>query len=526
MTRLGDHVAKLVPFALFAYGGYGLFLAHVLAGREAPAPGGDVPPVVSYGLAHVQAAGDAGYVLSQAVVILGVGAWLLAVTGAPGGRGLGEAFARLRGADGQPKSVPPLLLLPVIFLWEELFSQRLWFDWYPGPGTLLNPRAGWVLAVAIFAVGAVAVTWLPRAAATAAVLGCVVLGLLGVVMSLRLALPVATQANGLMTLFYGGLVLHGKFYAGLTPNGGLLPPGSGMVRVAGQDGALALSLTAAQGLALLAIGGLLALRLPASELESAPADDAELAGPAELAARTRALTRRVTRLTETRRDATEATVAELRRIERDLHDGAQARLVAVGLSLRAVERLLPVDPGAALALVAEARETSSRALNDLRDLVRGIYPPLLADRGLADAVRALALDAPLTVAVDIALGSDPPMPVAAAAYFAIAEALTNAVRHAGAETVDISLTCADGLLWAAVTDDGRGGADPGKGTGLAGLRRRLATFDGSLAVSSPAGGPTIVEIELPYAATELPYTPAPGSLAEVVWTSWRTGTLI
>jgi signal transduction histidine kinase len=528
VTRLGDHVAKLVPFALFAYGGYGLFLAHVLAGREAPAPGGNVPPVVSYGLAHVQAAGDAGYVLSQAVVILGVGAWLLAVTGAPGGRGLGEAFARLRGADGQPKSVPPLLLLPVIFLWEELFSQRLWFDWYPGPVTLLNLRAGWLLAVAIFAAGAVAVTWLPRVAATAAVLGCVVLGLLGVVMSLRLALPVATQANGLMTLFYGGLVLHGKFYAGLTPNGGLLPPGSGMVRVAGQDGALALSLTAAQGLALLAIGGLLALRLPASELEleSAPADDAELAGPAELAARTRALTRRVTRLTETRRDATEATVAELRRIERDLHDGAQARLVAVGMSLRAVERLMPVDPGAALALVAEARETSSRALNDLRDLVRGIYPPLLADRGLADAVRALALDAPLTVAVDITLGSDPPMPVAAAAYFAIAEALTNAVRHAGAETVDISLTCADGLLWAAVTDDGRGGADPDKGTGLAGLRRRLATFDGSLAVSSPAGGPTIVEIELPYAATELPYTPAPGSLAEVVWTSWRTGTLI
>ena len=102
------------------------------------------------------------------------------------------------------------------------------------------------------------------------------------------------------------------------------------------------------------------------------------------------------RLTQTRSDATETAVAELRRIERDLHDGAQARLVAVGMSLRAAEELMRTSPEAALALVAEARETSSRALTDLRDLVRGIYPPVLADRGLADAVRALALDAPMT----------------------------------------------------------------------------------------------------------------------------------
>jgi hypothetical protein len=124
MMRLGDHLAKLVPFALFAYGGYGLFLAHVLAVREVPAPAG-MGQVINYGIAHVRAPGGAGDVLSQAIVVLAAATWLLAVTGAPGGRALSAAFAQLRGTGGQPKSVPPLLLLPVTFLWEELFSQQL-----------------------------------------------------------------------------------------------------------------------------------------------------------------------------------------------------------------------------------------------------------------------------------------------------------------------------------------------------------------------------------------------------------------
>jgi signal transduction histidine kinase len=549
-----EFAARLVPFALFAYGAYGVFLAHVLASWDVlaagfpgaplhevlgarltwglPASGGQGRQVISYGIARVAQPAGAGYVLSQAIVILAAAAWLLAVTDAPGGRGLARAFARLRGAGGQPKTVPPLLLLPVIFLWEELFSQRLWFDWYPDPGALLNPRAGWVLAVLIFAVGGAAIAWLPQAAAVAAVAGSIVLGLLGVVMCLRLELPVATPTNGFTTLFYGDLTLHGQYYGPFLRNGRIFPPAGGMARVAGQDGPLVLLLTAAQGLALLAIGCLLAPRLPASAGvaglagDAEPVSDAEPAGDAELAGRTRALARRVTRLTETRRDATETAAAELRRIERDLHDGAQARLVAVGMTLRAVEELMPANPGAALALVAEARETSSRALADLRDLVRGIYPPVLADRGLADAIRALALDAPLTVDAEITLPSDPPLPVAAAAYFAIAEALTNAVRHAAAETVDITLTCADGLLRCTVTDDGRGGADPAEGTGLAGVERRLATFDGVIAVNSPAGGPTIIAIEIPYAAPAIPYAPAGGSLVEVVRSSWRTRTLI
>jgi len=247
---------------------------------------------------------------------------------------------------------------------------------------------------------------------------------------------------------------------------------------------------AAQGIGLLLAAGLLAQRLPA------------WSGDAELARRAQALTQRVSRLTQTRSDATEVAVAELRRIERDLHDGAQARLVAVGMSLRAAEELMRSSPEAALALVTEARKTSSRALDDLRDLVRGIYPPVLADRGLAEAVRALALDTPLTVDTDISLPGEPPMPVAAAVYFAVAEALTNAVRHSGACTVEISLEHSGETLRAMVTDDGDGGADPSAGTGLAGVERRLATFDGILAVSSPPGGPTIVAMEVPCSLTE------------------------
>jgi signal transduction histidine kinase len=225
---------------------------------------------------------------------------------------------------------------------------------------------------------------------------------------------------------------------------------------------------------------------------------AVLLGPTPKA-REAALNRRVARLTETRADAVDTQAAELRRIERDLHDGAQARLVALGMSLRAAERMFASNPEAALALVTEARETSSRALTDLRDLVRGIYPPVLADRGLADAVRALALDTPLHTELDIDLGNEVELPVGAAVYFAVAEVLANAVRHSGARTVRIHLGHSDGLLRAEITDDGAGGADPAAGTGLTGVERRLATFDGILAVSSPPGGPTIVVIEVPCA---------------------------
>jgi signal transduction histidine kinase len=211
------------------------------------------------------------------------------------------------------------------------------------------------------------------------------------------------------------------------------------------------------------------------------------------------LTARVQALTETRAEAVDAAAAELRRLERDLHDGAQARLVALGISLRTAERLIRSNPDAAVALVAECRETSSQALADLRDLVRGIYPPVLADRGLGDAVRALALDCPVPVAAEIDLPGRPPAPVESAVYFAVAEVLNNVAKHADATCALVRLGYADGLLRVEVTDNGNGGADPGNGTGLAGIERRLGTFDGILAVNSPFGGPTIVVIEVPCA---------------------------
>src|SRR5215469_13039494 len=209
------------------------------------------------------------------------------------------------------------------------------------------------------------------------------------------------------------------------------------------------------------------------------------------------LTARVQRLTETRDQAVDAAAAELRRVERDLHDGTQARLVALGISLRALERMLPASSPAALALVAEARETSLRALTDLRHLVRGIYPPVLADRGLAHATRALALDTPLPVELDIDLPGRLAPPVESACYFAVAEMLANAVKHSGARRVHIRIQHTAGVLRIEVADDGAGGADPARGTGLRGVERRLGTFDGILAVSSPPGGPTMIAMEVP-----------------------------
>jgi signal transduction histidine kinase len=209
------------------------------------------------------------------------------------------------------------------------------------------------------------------------------------------------------------------------------------------------------------------------------------------------LRQRVERLTETRSDATDSQAAELRRIERDLHDGAQARLVATGIALGAIEHLMERDPAAAKALVAKARETSAAALAELRDLVRGIHPPVLAERGLADAVHALALDSPLKVDFTAHLPGRPERPVESAAYFAVAEALANAGKHAGARRVRIGLTHDGRVLRVTVADDGRGGADPAAGSGLRGIARRLGTFDGVLTVSSPPGGPTDVTMEIP-----------------------------
>ncbi|MFI2409710.1 sensor histidine kinase [Streptomyces sp. NPDC018947] len=216
------------------------------------------------------------------------------------------------------------------------------------------------------------------------------------------------------------------------------------------------------------------------------------AGDIELAERVRVLT-------ETRRDAVDTSAAELRRIERDLHDGAQARLVAMGMDLGTIEALLEKDPAKARQLLAQARQSSAEALTELRELVRGIHPPVLAERGLGDAVRALALRLPVRVEVDVDLPGRADAPVESAAYFAVSEILTNAVKHSGADRIWVDVHHAEGLLRVSVTDDGKGGAVVGAGSGLTGVERRLGTFDGVLAVSSPAGGPTMVTMEIPCA---------------------------
>ncbi|MFF1714078.1 sensor histidine kinase [Streptomyces sp. NPDC058268] len=206
---------------------------------------------------------------------------------------------------------------------------------------------------------------------------------------------------------------------------------------------------------------------------------------------------RVDELTAQRADTTVAQAAEIRRIERDLHDGAQARLVALGLSLATAEKLMESDPEQARALMREARVGATTSLTELRELVRGITPPVLNDRGLIDAVRALALDCPVeaTVSSDVRLRLDPP--IESAVYFGIAELLTNAVKHARATRARISVAWDGTGLVVDVEDDGRGGANARVGGGLAGLRRRLAVFDGTLEITSPAGGPTRVRIVVP-----------------------------
>jgi signal transduction histidine kinase len=212
-----------------------------------------------------------------------------------------------------------------------------------------------------------------------------------------------------------------------------------------------------------------------------------------------ALAERVQHLSQTRAETIDAGAAEMRRIERDLHDGAQARLVAMGMTLDAAGQLIGSDPAAARALVLAARDASALALAELRDPVRGIHPPVLADRGLAAAVRALALDSPLRVTVAGALPGRPPLPVESAAYFGVSELLANVSKHAGARQVWIEIRHGADMLRISVTDDGCGGADPARGSGLRGIQRRLAAFDGVAAVSSPPGGPTVVTMEMPCA---------------------------
>ncbi|HZS25485.1 MAG TPA: sensor histidine kinase [Gaiellaceae bacterium] len=208
---------------------------------------------------------------------------------------------------------------------------------------------------------------------------------------------------------------------------------------------------------------------------------------------------RIEVLETTRAGAVDVQESELRRIERDLHDGAQARLVALGMSLGMAEQKLAADPGAAAELVAEARQGAQEALRELRDLARGIHPPVLADRGLGAAIAALADRNVLSVSVEDSLDRRPAATVETAAYFVAAEALTNAAKHARASRVDVRIARDGDTLVLEVEDDGVGGANAA-GSGLAGIRRRVEALDGTFRVRSPEGGPTVVRAELPCAS--------------------------
>jgi len=214
-----------------------------------------------------------------------------------------------------------------------------------------------------------------------------------------------------------------------------------------------------------------------------------------LRAREQALVERVDVLTRTRKGALDVQAAELRRIERDLHDGAQARLVSLSMQLGRAEERVADQPEVA-GLLRRAREDAGAAISELRDLARGIAPPILADRGLGAAIEALGRRSAIPVTVDVDADQRPLPVVETAAYFVVAEALTNVAKHGGGAAARVGMQRVGDQLVIEVADDGPGGADPAGG-GLTGLRRRVEALDGALTVTSPPGGGTTVRAELP-----------------------------
>ncbi|MGZ3100863.1 sensor histidine kinase [Streptomyces sp. H62] len=209
---------------------------------------------------------------------------------------------------------------------------------------------------------------------------------------------------------------------------------------------------------------------------------------------------RVVELTRSRVRLVDAFEAERRRIERDLHDGAQQRLVALTMALGLAR--LDAPPGPLADQLAKAHGEAGKALGELRELIHGIHPKVLADYGLAAAVEDAADRSAVPVDVRLELPGRLPQAVEAAAYFVVCEALANVARHSGADRAEVTGGHRDGRLFLAVRDDGRGGAEAGAGSGLTGLADRVSVLDGRLALSSPPGGPTLLRVEIPCEWTE------------------------
>ncbi|KIQ62051.1 histidine kinase [Kitasatospora griseola] len=213
--------------------------------------------------------------------------------------------------------------------------------------------------------------------------------------------------------------------------------------------------------------------------------------------RAEVLERRVEHLAQSRVDVVDAADAERRRIERDLHDGAQQRLVSLAMNLGLARRTLKDIPSEAMEVIVTAHEEAQAAIKELHDLVRGLHPAVLEDRGLDAALSGVAARSPVPVHLAVDLPGRIAPTVEAVAYFTVSEALANAAKHAKASRVDLVLRQAAGRLLITIADDGIGGADATRGTGLVGLRKRAASVDGSLAITSPRGGPTTITMELP-----------------------------
>jgi signal transduction histidine kinase len=251
---------------------------------------------------------------------------------------------------------------------------------------------------------------------------------------------------------------------------------------------------------LTALAGLLVLPLVPWVIRGTAAVDAAVARVLLSPSKRDELEEQIGTLRETQARSVDIAIADRRQIERDLHDGAQQRLLALGMDLSMALEKFETDPEGARGLVGGAHQEVQRAVHELRNLARGIHPAVLTDRGLDAALSSLAARSPVRVRLDCDLRERPPASVEATAYFIVAEALTNAARYASASVVDVRVRQADGTLLLEIADDGVGGAEATPGGGLAGLADRASSVEGTLRVTSPPGGPTVVTAELPCAS--------------------------
>ncbi|SNR74966.1 Signal transduction histidine kinase [Haloechinothrix alba] len=257
--------------------------------------------------------------------------------------------------------------------------------------------------------------------------------------------------------------------------------------------------TGLAGAASLTVAGLVLLFAAPWVARTLAAADAAIAQALLSTESTEELTQRIAALAASREGAVDAADAERRRIERDLHDGAQQRLTSLAMNLGIAHAGLTDAPKPAKDAIAHAHAEAKQALVELRELVRGMHPAVLDDRGLDAALSALAARSPVPVRLDVHVPERAAPEVEAVAYFVVSEALTNATTHADASRIDVHVGAVQNRLHVTVTDDGSGGADPARGTGLHGLSKRMRSVDGTLSIDSPTGGPTTLTAEMPCA---------------------------